>query len=756
MKSLKFSSYALKSCLVLVFILVHMTNVHALLSGKEPDGILAKLKTENKNSKTRADLLIDLGTYYLMKPGELEADLKTALHVQQQAMALCKKLYYPKGIARSLLLEGQVLCEKGDHEKSLIILQKAIDYSIEYNLNEQIGTAYRLMSINFSNDGEDLDKKISYVRKAIPYFEKGTEKLVLAKALENLGDLYMVKDDNANSLHVLKQALSIYNAIGFKETQGVYNILGYVSFNNKDNINALKYLLTALRVAESLGDTSQQLSTICNRLGVVYDGIGKPKESIKALEKALAISEAAKDSASVAIIKLNLLMIYRKDKRYNEAKKMLKSIDIPHPNTTYRSIVLFGGAILNLELKKYSLAGTYLDSLKKFTTRFPDDHHIWQKYYTALMIYNFETGNYQVIKRDLMNNKVLKKLSANVSYLGQYELYSSKTDSALGDNASALRHYKNYSKLRDSLTTADNSKQLSELQLQFETERKDKNIAFLTQKSQLQQTRIRSQEIARNAIITGLIVLLIFFALLFNRYRLKQRANKKLEIKQAEINEQNNLLQKLLTEKEWLLKEIHHRAKNNLQVIISLLNTQSAFLDNEDALMAIQNSQRRMHAMSLIHQKLYQSDNLASIDMVWYIKELISFLKDSFGSDNKIKFILDTESIMLDVAQAVPLGLILNEAITNAIKYAFPDYRQGEIFISLKPRQETHFLLSIIDNGIGLPMGFDPEKSNSIGMNMMQGLSEQLDGDFKVKSENGLALYITFSHNSSLVSSAAL
>ena len=140
----------------------------------------------------------------------------------------------------------------------------------------------------------------------------------------------------------------------------------------------------------------------------------------------------------------------------------------------------------------------------------------------------------------------------------------------------------------------------------------------------------------------------------------------------------------MLIEKEWLLKEIHHRVKNNLQIVISLLNTQSAYVDNEDALLAIQNSQHRMHAMSLIHQKLYQSDNLANIDMSWYIYELISYMRECFDTDNKINFVLDTEKVYLDVAQAVPLGLIINEAISNAIKYAFPADRKGAVKIVLK------------------------------------------------------------------------
>jgi two-component sensor histidine kinase len=137
-------------------------------------------------------------------------------------------------------------------------------------------------------------------------------------------------------------------------------------------------------------------------------------------------------------------------------------------------------------------------------------------------------------------------------------------------------------------------------------------------------------------------------------------------------------------EKEWLMKEIHHRVKNNLQIVISLLSTQSNYIDNDIAYNAIRESQHRMQAISLIYQKLYQSENLARVDIRSYIAELVTYLRESFDTDPRIRFELDIVPLDLEVTRAVPLGLILNEAITNAIKYAFPDERTGKISICLK------------------------------------------------------------------------
>ena len=245
-------------------------------------------------------------------------------------------------------------------------------------------------------------------------------------------------------------------------------------------------------------------------------------------------------------------------------------------------------------------------------------------------------------------------------------------------------------------------------------------------------------------IILGL--LFFIFVIVYKCYSSNNEINKDLALKQEKINDQSISLKKLLLDKEWLLKELHHRVKNNLQVVISLLNTQSAYLDNKDALLAIQDSQNRMFAMSLIHQKLYQNDNLSTIDMHWYIPELVSYLKSVFDADHKIAFLLDIDHVDLDVAQAMPLGLILNEAIINALKYAYPETHKGEVKILLKEKQDNLYQLIISDNGVGVP-DFELKNRNSLGMNLMYGLSNQIDGSFEVESKNGLSITLNFKKN---------
>ncbi|HEX8023278.1 sensor histidine kinase, partial [Mucilaginibacter sp.] len=201
---------------------------------------------------------------------------------------------------------------------------------------------------------------------------------------------------------------------------------------------------------------------------------------------------------------------------------------------------------------------------------------------------------------------------------------------------------------------------------------------------------------------------------------------------------------RLIDEKDWLLKEVHHRVKNNLQIVMSLLNTQSAFLKNNAALAAIRESQNRVQAIALIHQKLYSSSNVAYIDIAVYISELVSYLADCYSAHERgIRFEQQIEAVKMDVAQAVPVGLMLNEAITNAIKYAFPN-RRGYINISLGVLDDNNMMLNIADDGIGLPEDFDIKEASSLGMEMMKALSKQLGGSFKMENNNGVVITLIF------------
>ena len=200
-----------------------------------------------------------------------------------------------------------------------------------------------------------------------------------------------------------------------------------------------------------------------------------------------------------------------------------------------------------------------------------------------------------------------------------------------------------------------------------------------------------------------------------------------------------------LKEKETLLQEIHHRVKNNMTVISSLLKLQMNSLDNKEAKEALQDSQNRVQSMSMIHETLYRSDNLSAIDLKTYLSELGGTIFQNYSISNKVQFKVEAENITIGAKQASPVGLIVNELISNCLKYAFTDDREGEILLKLKSNNENGVELIVSDNGVGIPEAFDLQKADSLGLKLVKMLAEnQLDGSLDMESNNGTKFTIKF------------
>jgi two-component sensor histidine kinase len=373
-------------------------------------------------------------------------------------------------------------------------------------------------------------------------------------------------------------------------------------------------------------------------------------------------------------------------------------------------------------------------------------------FYHSAIIYYLHIHEYDAAAKLLKLYDVQVNRRAYKDMMAENHLSWSKIDSARGNFASALQHYKDYKILQDTVMEETKTREFARAQVEFETMRKakdlklrERDIALLHQQAQLQQAVLKRVTIVRNLIIVGAVLLLLLLILGYNRYRLKQRTNRELQSKQDQINRQNGSLKKLIREKDWLVKEIHHRVKNNLQIVVSLLNTQAAHMEEGSALTAIRDSRLRMQAIALLHQKLYQVENAGLIDMPCYINELVGNLRLGCDCGDDIRFHMEIAPVLLDVSQATPVGLLLNEAITNAIKYAFPERGKGSICVLLKQLPERMFLLSVADDGVGLPADFSTQpKKGTFGMSLIDTLTQQLDGTLELENEGGLTLNIRF------------
>jgi two-component sensor histidine kinase len=238
---------------------------------------------------------------------------------------------------------------------------------------------------------------------------------------------------------------------------------------------------------------------------------------------------------------------------------------------------------------------------------------------------------------------------------------------------------------------------------------------------------IKRQRNLRNSAFAVLAVVIVFSLVVF-----RQRNRIAGEKKRSD---------QLLVDKEMLIKEVHHRVKNNLEVVSSLLALQSAQINDPLTKEAMQEGQNRVHSIGIVHQKLYQGENLGAIEMKDYFLNLSESILDSFGADKRVQVECAMDKLNIDIDTAVPLGLIVNELLTNTLKYAFPDGRDGKVEIKLEKRTDGILQLQVSDNGVGKSGVIN---GTGFGGQLIALLTKQLSGDMREETTNGTRIFFEF------------
>ncbi|MEO8111077.1 MAG: sensor histidine kinase [Ginsengibacter sp.] len=283
---------------------------------------------------------------------------------------------------------------------------------------------------------------------------------------------------------------------------------------------------------------------------------------------------------------------------------------------------------------------------------------------------------------------------------------------------SVVKREKDYSKL------VSRENELRNTQLSGEKELK----AALTRENLLKSEELTKEQKARWLLLSGTMVLIALAVIIFVLYR-KQRSK-------------NLLIQKQSDDLQMLMREIHHRVKNNLQVISSLLDLQSLTIKDRQASEAIKESRNRVYSMALIHQNLYKEENVIGIEMNDYINKLVQSLFQSYNSgENKIVLNTDIDPLLLDVDMVIPIGLVLNELISNSLKYAFNNTTSGTLHIGLK-KYEDEMLLTVKDNGAGFPKGMNVFQSSSFGFKLVKAFAQKLKAKLEVYNDNGACILL--------------
>lgn len=554
--------------------------------------------------------------------------------------------------------------------------------------------------------------------------------------LKEMADIHMSQRRFDLAESELTHIIKIGKNAGASTLLYTYDLLGALYAQKGEYNKGLLYALKTVKIMRLTGDSSMAM-TFYSRIAFIYKFLGEFSSSIEWSQKSLDNS-----------ISNNYYLIYSNVDRIvtcliEEGKAREALNFVLEKRAKYKPANLDEELVFQMALgRAYAALGkndlaekSYLRMGAMLKNKYP---FLLDRQAAA----NYAIGNFYINRKAyskarpyLISALNSYKEKGTVQYVQYTHLALFKVDSAMGNLNSALFHLRESVRLKDSIFTVSKNRQIEELQIAYGTEEKEKDIKLLQNNGKLEQVKLDHEQNTRTWIIAGSIMILSIAGLLYRQSAMRKKNN-------LIITHKNDVLQRLLTEKEWLLKEVHHRVKNNLQTVISLLQSQAAYLEN-DALKAIETSQNRIYTMSLIHQKLYQSEDVQTIDMAIYIPELIKYLKDSFVGSHKIDFKVKVDQINLDASIAIPLALIINEALTNSIKYAFPGDRPGVISIFLHQESES-LRLELDDNGIGMDKKVINENSVSLGFQLIKGLTKEIHGDISIKIHNGVKITVLF------------
>jgi two-component sensor histidine kinase len=702
----------------------------------------------------RADILFRLAQYQIFKPGEFKADLDSAENYLNKAAQLTVNLKSPDADGFQIFLRSCLARERGQQQAAREMAQKAVQLLEAATNNSYRALAYSELASYFdSNDPEQIPAKIRLLDSAAELYRQSGDIQRQADCLENEADLYQTMYENPKALQKLDLSLKAYKSIGYKPLQMVYLLYGAVYQALGDGPKALEYDYLALKTAEEQKDTSMTLCEINNCIGTNLEYIKEGEKALPYYRSALRVAEKYNDYGNMSVVVLNLASDLQRLHKPLEALNLMNSLPkqfLEPKSLPSKFNVLYTYLSIYYDLQDNRQFEFYAEELKNQMKIFKPAVYQASKFNVILVKYYIRSGQnaaaaFWLRKEDSLGAKMGEPITTVGNYFLRFRL-----DTALGNYKLSVKDLLKYLKLNDSIFNQTSKKQISQLEVEFQTkedeqqlEVKNKDIMLLNQQNQLQQGNLRQANLLRNFTIGGIMLVLIIAGLLYQQNRLKQKSN-------DVITQKNHQLQHLVTEKEWLLKEVHHRVKNNLQVMMSLQELQVRNLTSTEALTAVHDSSNRLYAMSLIHQKLYQQDGLARIDMRQYIGELVRYLTDAFSPGKTVKVETDLQSdIELSVSQAIPVGLILNEAITNTFKYAFANRSAGEADPRLRiglcrKGQGGEIELLIADNGRGYDAKQDKTRKKSLGFSLMEALADELDGELSIVNENGVTLILRF------------
>ena len=544
-----------------------------------------------------------------------------------------------------------------------------------------------------------------------------------------LARIHRQKVQYDSSLQYLLAAEQILKLEGLQvELAKTYQEYHKVLTNQKEYKSALEYAFKASEIYQELGH-KQGLAAAYNGIAWVQLSQEEYETALEYGDKALELLKGESADELRGLIRFTRGCAYVSNSSYDLALlELTKAMDYLEkakvsPLTLARVINSRGNA--------NKLMGNHEAAILDYQSNLALCQELNHK--RGIMIANANLGHTYLLNKDykkalpylLFAKNAMESTNDKANLWEQY-MHLSNNYEALGDYEQALLYERKLATENEEYYE-DKIEQLElETQTKFETGQRQATIVL--QEQTIEQQKQRQLLILGLAILLGVVLLLVY-----TNYRNKKRLSAELEVKNQE--------------KELLLKEIHHRVKNNLQTISSLLNLQSAQIKDKKIQGAVIESKNRVRSMALIHQKLYQGENLAAIEMKEYLRMLSENMIKSFGRHRDMELLVEMPEVEVDVDTAIPIGLITNELLTNTLKYAFPGGQPGLIQVSLTHEPEKdQMCLRLSDNGVGMEsMNGEPdERRGNFGSQLVKLLTTQLDGKMTVNTENGFETVINF------------
>jgi two-component sensor histidine kinase len=570
----------------------------------------------------------------------------------------------------------------------------------------------------------DLKKSLEWSRKGLALTREKNNRLWEGRFQITEGAILLRMEKLDTAFAILQSAKE---KVRKQDLPHLFTQLGYVFERKGDIMRAADYALEAKRIGTELNDKraiAQAYSDLSN-LYWKYSNYDKGLEygltSTKLFEER-NLNDMDYDFV-LYVVGNNLLSL----NRHEEALQYFQ-----HANSIgkrygfYNNLSDINISLVDLytELNLYEEAEMAGNEAIKYANLIDNDFLLMRSWLAMGRLKLFQGKYAEAIETLYKSLDVATPQFGDKFYLSQAYERLSRAYAKSHNYKEAIEAFAIYDSLKKQVFIENSNKRMSLLQTEFDLAAKDNTIQGMEQ-------RIKRQSSTQTLITIIACLLLILLVVLYVTYQ----NNKK----------KNILLEKQNEEKEFLLKEIHHRVKNNLGIVSSLLDLQADKIKDPKIISAIEESRNRVYSMSMIHQKLYQGKNLSAIGMKDYLIDLSSHILDSYGGEGRISFDYDLDDMELDVDAAIPMGLIVNELLTNSFKHAFPAHGKGIINITCRRLEDDHILLEVADNGIGL-LEFDKEddQGRGFGTQLVDLLIHQLDGSIMTMNGQGTKIRMEF------------